>query len=399
MKKNIITIITYLAISFGINAQTPIITTNPKINVSSTTITDAIINRKMTTFNPMINGFKFENTFVSSVDFAGINGLRLGGLCGGMVYSALDYFNKKLSIPSQTFRPANRTTLQSYIYARQSKSLESNIDKWTELIVNPFGWRNDEFFNWGLQGTGGGRLQELKEMIDSGKPVPLGMFKAGSGGIGTSHHQVLAIGYELGRYKGELGEFKEDFKIFLYDPNFSNEIITVKVNATEKCYYYENYPSIKWMTYFVDKKYSISTPPLIRTTTLAPDNLIRELQVEIKTGGDDLRGGNDNCHIRVHYKDGTKDDYLNVNRGARWIDNYCETVLITLRKPATRANITGISLITTFGGGIGGDNWNVDNIYVVARSGSEGALSVCNENGAPLIRFDGNNRPYFAAFR
>lgn len=77
----------------------------------------------------------------------------------------------------------------NYIYNRQVTSITENLDKWAELGFNPFGWRTNEFFNWGLQGFNGGRPQELREQIEAGRPVPLGLFKAGNGGVGP-HHQV-----------------------------------------------------------------------------------------------------------------------------------------------------------------------------------------------------------------
>lgn len=360
-------------------------------------LSEVVSTRRMTTFNPVQHGFKFANTFVTSVDFAGINGLRLGGLCGGMVYSALDYYNKKMAVPAQDYLPANNTPLQSYIFNRQMNSLTSNADKWTELFVNPFGWRTQEFFNWGLQGTGGGRVQELKELIDKGVPAPLGLFQAGDGGV-RPHHQVLAIGYDMGRYKGDLGEYKEDFKIFIYDPNYPNQVKTLRCDPASLSFYYENPTSNRWLTYFVDKKYAPSVPPAIPSAVLPADGLVRLLEVEITTGGDDLRGGNDNVHLIINFTDGRSETYENINRSARWIDNYCATVPITLRTPVTLNRIRSVSLKTTFGGGIGGDNWNVNGLLINAKEGGKGCQVYLN-TGSPLVRFDGNNRPFEAVFR
>lgn len=378
-------------------AQTNINVNAVKSLNNSSNVAKVFSTAKMTGFVPATHGFKFSNTFSSSLDVAGINGLRLGGLCGGMAYSALDYYKNNIPVPTQKFRPANRTPLQSYIYNRQVNSLERNADKWTELIVNPFGWRTNEFFNWGLQGTNGGRIQELKEMIDKGSPVPLGLFKAGSGGI-TPHHQVLAIGYDMGRYKGDLGEFKEDLKIFIYDPNHPGETVTLRPHVSSLSYSYDQYPGDSWLTYFVDKKYTPSVPPRISTTALPNDGLVRELVIEMRTGGDDLRGGNDNVSGIVRYTDGTSDTYENLNKSARWIDNYCETVVISLRKPAALNMIKCVSLKTSFGGGIGGDNWNLDGLLIIAKDGNNENL-VYAQGGAPLVRFDGNNRPFDALFR
>ncbi|MBS1655516.1 MAG: hypothetical protein JSU05_11765, partial [Bacteroidetes bacterium] len=157
-----------------------------------------------TKFNPRADGFQFVNSFTNNfIDVAGVK-ITTGGLCGGMSYSALDYFLKKITVPKQTYMPADHTMLHDYIYNRDVSSVADNIDKWTELTVNPFGWRTDEFFNWGLQGTNGGRLQELKSFIDRDMPVPIGLEAVGSGGLGANH-QVLAIGYDCGRYQGTGG--------------------------------------------------------------------------------------------------------------------------------------------------------------------------------------------------
>ncbi|MFN9912404.1 MAG: hypothetical protein ACK53L_07460, partial [Pirellulaceae bacterium] len=98
-----------------------------------------------------------------------------------MAYSALDYYFANQEAPKQTFRPAVRTPLFERIYTRQVSSITLNLEKWTELFLNPFGSRNDEFFRWGLQKTNGGRLEELCQSIDAGKPCALGLFKAGNG--------------------------------------------------------------------------------------------------------------------------------------------------------------------------------------------------------------------------
>lgn len=374
------------------NAQVKI--TNPNV---AKQVQQALVTKKMTNFNPAIHGFKFANTFSNELNIAGLNGPRLSGYCAGMAYAALDYYNSGISIPSQNFRPLKGTPLYEYIFTRQMNANLWNADKWAELITNPFGWRTDEFFNWGLQGSNGGRIQELKEFIDNGKPVPIGLFKGGNGGF-NAHHEVLAIGYDMGRYKGDLGNFKEDFKIYICDANFPNQTMTLAVNPSTQSYYYLEDPSCNWLTYFVDKKCNASTPPRIANVVLPNDGLVRVFNIEIRTGGDDLRGGNDNVHAIVNYTDGTSDKYENINLRQRWINNYCETVTLNLRKPAKLNQIRSISFQTTFGGGIGGDNWNVDGIMIVAKEGNSERW-VFNQVAYPIVRFDGNNRPFEAIFR
>lgn len=359
------------------------------------TINDKILpitTKKMTSFTPPAKGFSFSNTFRAEFPIPGVNGPTVSGFCGGMVYAALDYHNSGMAIPRQNFRPAVKTPLHNYIYRRQVNSLADNADKWTELFVNPFGWRSDEFFNWGLQATAGGRIEELKSMVDHGKPVPLGLFAPGNGGI-APHHQVLAIGYDMGRYKGDLGDFKEDFKIFVYDPNHPDTIKTIIPNVSGKFFTYPDATSKeKWQTYFVDKKYRSNRPPSVLTPSFPNDGRVHEILVEICTGGDDLRGGNDNVHAIVNFKDGTLETFLNINGLARWIDNYEECVPLRLKNPKPLSQISSITLKTTFGGGIGGDNWNVDMVRVFA-CGYGIYNKIIEKAGTPLVRFDGNNRP------
>ena len=94
-----------------------------------------------TRFNPVTHGFKFHNTFKNNLVPA--LKIRTGGLCGGMIYSSLDFFYAGTRISQQNFRPANRTSLHGHIWNRQVKSLTSNLDKWGELGFNPGGARNN----------------------------------------------------------------------------------------------------------------------------------------------------------------------------------------------------------------------------------------------------------------
>ncbi|HEX7845059.1 MAG TPA: RICIN domain-containing protein, partial [Chitinophagaceae bacterium] len=128
--------------------------------------------RKVTSFVPQTHGFRFVNTF------SGEDIIRWGGLCGGMVYAALDYFNNRIPVPIQTYTPANRTALQSYLYERQQHSMWNVNEKWSELEV-AYNTRGGEIFRWGMQSSGGGRLEELKGSIDAGLSRPIGLFVGG----------------------------------------------------------------------------------------------------------------------------------------------------------------------------------------------------------------------------
>lgn len=348
--------------------------------------------RKMTPFIPTTHGFKFANTF-RGVDAS----YRYGGLCGGMVYSSMDYFKRGMAIPSQTYKPANRTPLQSFIYGRQNDAAMVNqLDKWTELRVNPFGWRDSEFFEWGLQGSNGGRIQELRGLIDANNPAPLGMYEGGTTnfkGEKSGDHQILAVGYSMGRYRGDMGLHKQDMKIFVYDPNYPGWQLTLVPDPGRKCYFYVE-KGETWRTYFVDRKYSPKTPPALSDLAAnEPEGSIRHIYATFKTGGDDLRGGNDNLSITVNYRDGTKQEFPNVNGGARWVDNNDEAIVMVLNRPVRKSDILSFTLTTSFGGGVGGDNWNLDWVDITNGGNLRFVCANCGEGKRyPFVRFTGEKR-------
>lgn len=366
---------------------------------------------RMTGFDPARHGLGFVNSFDN--DFVREFDIRTNGLCGGMVYTALDYYHARVAVPRQTHRPAVNTALHDYIYDRQVNSIADNADKWAELGFNPLGARNGEFFNWGLQGFNGGRLQELRAKIDRGHPVPLGLWHYD--GHAGGDHQVLAIGYDTGRYTGDLGRYREDLKIFVYDPNHPNETKVLVPDLERGGYRYTDQNKL-WLTYFVDGKYRASRPPPpekvrvavpvrastsvgavratapgARTPVVVPPATgltTRELLVTIHTGNDDLRGGNDNANAVIRVRGLPPVQQRNINGGRRWIGNYDQTVRIALPRAVPLEDLVDLTLTTQFGGGIGGDNWNVDRVRVVAVTG-DGERELANVSGSPLVRFTG----------
>ncbi|MFC3192710.1 hypothetical protein ACFODZ_00520 [Marinicella sediminis] len=337
-----------------------------------------------TSFDPNEHGFNFENTFTN--DFVSELDWRTNGLCGGMVYAALDYYLAGKKIPSQDYRPAVNSQLHDYIYDRQVHSIADNVDKWAELGFNPGGARNSEFFKWGLEGKRGGRIDELRSSIDRGIPVPLGLFHADDHRGGD--HQVLAIGYKMGRYRGDLGAHQTDFEIHVYDPNKKNAKRILKANPQTENWYYIDDREKRWQSYFVDKKYRRHSPPTIEENRVHTDGKIRTLRVHITTGGDDLRGGNDNVDIEVGVFGQSPQRFNNVNNSRRWIDHYTQTVELNLRQAVERSEISHIKLMTAFGGGMSGDNWKVNKVQVQAIEYGR-AVDMKAVEGQPWYEFKG----------
>jgi len=347
-----------------------------------------------TRFSPLTHGWQFANTFKTSATRISefLPDIHYRGLCGGMVYSALDYFNAGVAIPDLNYRPLVGSSFEGFIFSRQQDSTinsQDNINRWLELQLNFGGVRNAEFFSWGI----GSRLAELIRYIDNGTPVPLGLK-----GTGDQDHQVLAIGYNKGRYAGDGGRHVEDIKIYLYDPNYPGVETVMLADPNRKVFYYDGIKEKTWQAYFVDSAYRAHTPPPTREPTRYPDdNQAHEVHVEITTGGDDLRGRNDNVSLELRFAGNRIRNFPNVNHSQRWIDNNAERVV--LRLPAfAPESLKAVTMRTSFGGGIGGDNWNVDELRIFLLVNNEYVL-VHQNDGAPLVRFTGDNVPYTALLR
>jgi hypothetical protein len=348
-----------------------------------------------TEFRPQTHGFAFANQFKIPLQMFDIT---WAGLCGGMAYTALDYYFNRLPVPTQRYMPSPTHPMHRYLFQRQLQSLEANKDKWLELAVNPGGARNREFFNWGLQ-VGSGRLGELRRQIDAGRPVVIGLWECG-GDCGcrecVKSHQVVAIGYDLGRYYGDLSRYPQDVRIFVYDPNYPGQIKTLRADVHNAYYYYETPdgkqdPKNRWRAYFVDLRYRAQRPSI--PSAPAPRN---EVWAIFKTGGDDLRGGNDNVHLVLLLRDGRQIRFENVNERQRWIDHSVNHVARALPDDLRSGDVVAVRIETTFGGGLGGDNWNLDWLIVNVRYGVNADWQPVffgeGKEGKPLFRFTGDQR-------
>ncbi|HLE12892.1 MAG: hypothetical protein A2504_13320 [Bdellovibrionales bacterium RIFOXYD12_FULL_39_22] len=307
-----------------------------------------------TKFKPDGYGFRFANTFANNA--VPELEIRTSGLCGGMAYAALDFYYGKIQVPRQDYRPAPGTTLQNYLYGRQVDSIMANLDRWAEYGFNPDGIRNREFFNWGI---GSARISELRSFIDRGEPVVLGLQGASMGS-----HQVLAIGYDLGRYTGDFGPFVTDFKIFIYDPNHPKEVKTLIPHPSDATFVLAEHPEEGWRSYFVDPNYHFNRPIFLPNPNYPSDRLIRELLFQFYTGADDLRGGADMAIVMIKLKNGMIIPFPNVNLGSRWLNNHEETARLVLPLPVAEADLDSFSVISTFAGGVSGDNWDMAKLVV-----------------------------------
>lgn len=339
------------------------------------------LTRNRTGFRPEIHGFRFANDFANN--FIPEFDWRTNGLCGGMVFAALDYFNNQsVPVPNQDYLPADGTTLRDYIYARQVHSTtDQNLDQWIEYGFNPHGQRNSEFYRWGLEG----RLFELKREIDAGRPVPIGLPACGGTCVGGDH-QVLAIGYDIGSYNGDPSSpSARDVRILVYDPNFPGEMMRLAPlwEGRQWGYRPEENRGVnrRWQSWSIST-YSVRAPPVITRAA-------HELLLIIGTGGDDLRGTNDNLNVHVLTRTGRTLTFENVNRGHPWINNSVQEIALPLPADLLPSDVRGVRLRTLSGGGPFGDNWNLESLEVRGYVNGE-RTDFFNAENTPLARFTGD---------
>jgi hypothetical protein len=87
------------------------------------------------------------------------------------------------------------------------------------------------------------------------------------------------------------------------------------------------------------------------TTILSPRCTVSQLQLRLRTGNDDLRGGQNNLNVEVHFADGTMQVANNVNHGANWGNNSTNVVTVPLPHPVGPNQIKMLRLVHSAQGG------------------------------------------------
>lgn len=129
---------------------------------------------------------------------------------------------------------------------------------------------------------------------------------------------------------------------------------------------------------------------------LPPDVVVSRLRITIDTGDDDLRGGNDNA-FGFFEVDGAPTPEFPLNNGARWDNHTKNTVETSLPQPVSLRRLGRFGIRTTFGGGIGGDNWNIDGLTIEFLNASNSFQGIIHRTGSPLVRLTGDFRRWTIA--
>ncbi|MCX6080542.1 MAG: beta/gamma crystallin-related protein [Chloroflexi bacterium] len=233
------------------------------------------VTRQMTDFLPSRNGWPFDNSFEAVPPFKLIGELRYGdaskGLCGGMVYAALDYFLAGLNLPqvadpdiSVRYKSPLHGPIFDYLSKRLFNSFDIPAGVWNYIeLMNPsfpdFQTSKSRLLMAPRNRAWRMVRQEwpvIKTKLDTGQPCPLGLIRIKSSELSRlgENHQVLAYGYDLK---------DDDLTLFIYDPNFhNNDNVTLKLNIGNperktSINYFDNKP----VECFFQPNYTFTMPP------------------------------------------------------------------------------------------------------------------------------------------
>ncbi len=177
-----------------------------------------------TTFDPMIHGFRFANRFRNTVARLP-NGaaIRTSGRCGGMAFAALEIFHAGKKAPTDDWLsfergvPPDGHPLADYLFQRLMNSfIEASAVRFLAWTLLP-----DErtFIFKGVTGWTANEISGLREQLDAGQPVAMGLVGARHiSDVGRSNHQVVAFGYE---------QVKGGVDIAVYDNNSPRTTVTL----------------------------------------------------------------------------------------------------------------------------------------------------------------------------
>lgn len=193
-----------------------------------------------TRFDPKKHGFRFSNNdTVWNVPGTPIHGKFL---CGGMVYTALDYYYGYKTIPQRTVAPPINHKLNRYIIARQNAAHVRTVSRMTL-----FSFLHD----WFVESVAG-EFDIIRKSIDAGKPVPLFLVKKD---FLHGHHVLVTACRSTPSAAGPF--------LFLYDPNYPEKTATIARWGNEKYFALSVLGgSVSLLKgFFVDPNYAVHRPP------------------------------------------------------------------------------------------------------------------------------------------
>jgi murein DD-endopeptidase MepM/ murein hydrolase activator NlpD len=191
---------------------------------------------------------KFQLPFGASVDLSKV----MFGLCGGMCFTALDYF--RLGDPPPQIEDVKKIDRRLFIYLceRQLDSLK------IPTLLKVFEWMLSEDKTLANR-ISRYELPKLRKMLDKGEPAVLALIRVRGLDDPTQNHQVLATGYEY-------DPAAKTYQIFLYDPNHprKNPYLTLDLSRHKSGFQIQQSTGEQQRGFFIIP-YTARRPPPIRT--------------------------------------------------------------------------------------------------------------------------------------
>ncbi|MDO9085856.1 MAG: hypothetical protein Q7U53_06585 [Anaerolineaceae bacterium] len=159
-----------------------------------------------TNFDPKFHGYSFINRFEFkgfSKIFKTLSNKLIYGMCGGMVFSALDFYFDQKIIPDYSKVDQIPENYAKYLWKRQSESTSISV---LIKIIKFASLSKKSSINMSIK-------DELPQIIDrliDKLPVPIVIIRSSLFQNPTHNHQVLVTGIE---------EHENCMKLKLYDPN------------------------------------------------------------------------------------------------------------------------------------------------------------------------------------
>jgi hypothetical protein len=241
--------------------------------------------------------------------------------------------------------------------------------------------------------TGGDNLNSgsaanATAQFSAGLPISSnGLNEGAEWGDHTEHAALLQFphGMELGQLKSILLNTQFGGGLFGDNWNVNEVIVRAAVGPQPKC----APTSAQLVAASNLTKLSDGSQGLVRMTgsthsfSLAvsadasiASRIVDDLQLTVGTGGDDLRGGSspsDNASAVIALGSGVSVAFPNINQSSKWANSSSHTVdlstLNSLPSGTTAGALSMLTLTTDFGGGLSGDNWDVNTLSLTASLG------------------------------
>ena len=127
------------------------------------------------------------------------------GLCGGLCFAAIDYFNVKMPVPVYQNTDEIPWRYFLYFWQRQLHSLKKGV------IPKLFKWMLTDDVSL-ARSVNRWEVPKILNRLKEGQPVPMVLLRTKGLSDPMKNHQFLAIGYEF-------DPLTKDLLIHLYDPN------------------------------------------------------------------------------------------------------------------------------------------------------------------------------------